>query len=358
MRILILGDINSTHIKRWVLALIERKIFIGIYSFSSPKGSWYENDSIQLLSDTFDTIKDGPLSFYKHRRKLKHLIPDFKPDILHAHSASDYGMLGRSINFHPFIISCWGPDIFEFPKKNFIASTILKRNLYHAEKVLATGFALKKEAEKYTRKEVGVIPFGIDAKLFHPIEKPNTEIITIGIVKAMEDVYGVDILIDAFTNLYNDNNNLRLLLVGDGSKLKHYKLWVDGIGLEKAIRFTGRKEVEELPLYFSVMDICVFPSRMESFGVAILEASACGKPVIGSNIGGIPEVIKDEETGILLKSNGVLALEDAILRLINNKELRIKMGEAGRKFVIENYAFRANVDKMVDTYNSFSRLSS
>lgn len=355
MRILILGDINSAHIKRWSGALVERGLTIGIYSIDAPHSNWYQEVGVELLSESVlneDRSLLVRFSYYKHRKHVKRIVDEFKPDVLHAHYASSYGMLGRSTNFHPFIISAWGSDVFEFPKKNFLTSTILRKNFYAADKILATGIALQKETQKYTKKEVGVIPFGIDAQLFHPIDKPKSEIITIGLIKAMEDIYGVDVLIDAFSLLYSENENLRLLLVGDGSKLKSYKLRILSLGLEKVVRFSGRKEVEELPLYFSFMDICVFPSRMESFGVAILEASACGKPVIGSNIGGIPEVIQDEKTGILLKSNGALALVDAIKRLVNDRELRERMGEEGRKFVIENYAFRGNVDKMIETYSS------
>lgn len=354
MRILILGDINSAHIQKWSMALSMNGMTIAIYSMDIPKHDWYINERIELISETVGETKRNllsKLSYYKHRRQVKLAINKFKPDIVHAHYASSYGMLARQSGFSPYAVSVWGSDVFDFPRKNFLTSTILKKNLYSASVILATGEALKTETKKYTHKEISVIPFGIDVQFFKPMLKENdSDIITLGIVKSMEDIYGIDILIDAFNFLYSENKNLRLKLVGEGSKLNSYKLRVESMGLENVVAFTGRRNLFELPSTFAELDICVFPSRMESFGVAQLEASSCGKPVVATKIGGIPEVVIHDKTGILIEDASEVQLCKALDKLIKDAALRKKMGEEGRNFVVEKYNLNDNVREMISIY--------
>ena len=93
-------------------------------------------------------------------------------------------------------------------------------------------------------------------------------------------------------------------------------------------------------------------SRKESFGVAILEASSCGIPVITSDVGGLPEVVISNETGILVKSEDISAAATAIKRLILNKEKRKEYGKNGRTYVLKNYDLKSTIKRIVDVYES------
>lgn len=355
MRVLILGDINSAHIKKWSLGLASMGIKIGIYSLSGPKEDWYKKEFIQLYSSvkpTYQNLLLRKLDYYRHRKLLKEIIFSFKPDIVHAHYASSYGMLARHSGFHPYIISVWGSDIFDFPKKNFLTSAIICKNFKSASYILATGIAIKNEIKKYTDKNVQIIPFGIDLNLFYPKRnKTKSDQIVIGIVKSMEEIYGIDLLIQSFFNLTLTNKNIRLLIVGDGTKLLSYSLLVNELGIDDLVQFTGKKHGFELIELINSMDICVFPSRMESFGVAQLEASACGKPVITTRVGGVSEVIEHNSTGFLIEKPDTLLLTEAIQKLIDSPELRVTMGENGRKFVKDRYDLDKCLNKMIYVYN-------
>lgn len=98
------------------------------------------------------------------------------------------------------------------------------------------------------------------------------------------------------------------------------------------------------------MDVFCAPSLSESFGVAVIEASACETPVVVSNVGGLPEVVIDEVTGFIVEPKHVEQLAEKILILVNDQSLRKQMGAAGRKFVLENYAWEKNVDTMESIY--------
>jgi len=133
--------------------------------------------------------------------------------------------------------------------------------------------------------------------------------------------------------------NAKLIMVGGGELKDYLKNLSMKLGIEKNVLFTGRLKYDEIPKVLSTIDIFVMPSICESetFGVSAIEAQAMQIPVVASKIGGIPEAVKDGETGLLVGAKDVTKLADAIIKLIENPNLRAKMGIAGRKYVLENY---------------------
>ena len=200
-----------------------------------------------------------------------------------------------------------------------------------------------------------MIPFGIDTQIFLPMEVKSIfakDTLVIGTIKALETIYGIDVLIRAFkviSEKYN-NVNLKLLLVGGGSKEDAFKALVKESDLEKKVVFAGKIAYNFVPTYHNMIDIFVNVSRNESFGVAVLEASACGKPVVVSNIGGLKEVVVENETGFLIEPENIDQLVEVLEKLILNKKMCEEMGAKGRLFVKEKYEFALNLKATIDSY--------
>ena len=179
----------------------------------------------------------------------------------------------------------------------------------------------------------------------------NTGIV-IGSTKSFEPKYGLINLVKAFCIVSNEILDLKLWLVGGGSLKTSIETYIKDHCPDKNIRIEDPVDVMQIPSKLNNFDIFVMPSISESetFGVAALEASACELPVIGSRIGGIPEVIKDGETGILLPPDDVDALVSALLSLIIDRDKRVNMGKSGRIFVKSNYLWDKNVDMLLSHY--------
>lgn len=365
MKILLLSDCNLHHTIKWAKALSDRSITVKIFSLRKCETDIFdEDDFITVHSMGFDATMfradTNVLTRIKYLMafpQLIRLIREYQPDIIHSHYATSYGLLGALCRFKPFILSVWGSDIYIFPNKTALHKLLIKYNLSMASSILSTSNALAVETKKYTNKLIVVTPFGINMNIFRPIENVvnvfDKNDIVIGTVKSLEDVYGIDYLIEAFNVLKRRYSDIpiKLLLVGGGTKEMHLKNVVSNYGLENDTVFTGRVSYNEVPIYQNMLSIYVALSLSESFGVSVIEASACEKPVVVSNVGGLLEVVENGVTGFIVESKNVDQAVEALEKLILNEDLRRAMGKAGRKRVEMLYNFENNVNQMIAIYN-------
>lgn len=363
MRILILGDGNSVHTIKWVTALSNKGIHIGLFSLADINHNRFKDldnfqfNSLDLDQGIFRTGEGSlkKIAYLKALPQLRAFIKVYQPDILHAHYASSYGFLGQLSHFHPFIVSVWGSDIYDFPRKNLLFKSMIKSTLSKADRLLSTSKVMARETRLYTNKEVIITPFGVDINKFKKIiPKIKTQKIIIGTVKALEPKYGIDTLLDAFAILCekHTDTNIHLEIIGEGSSENDLKKKVTDLKLESKVHFLGRVDNNLVPIKLNNFDIYVALSRWhsESFGVAIVEAQACEIPVVVSNKGGLPEVVNHKITGYVVPSDNAEEAAKAITLLLEDEDLRKKMGQHGRERVVEHYDWQKNVDLMEEEY--------
>lgn len=366
MKILLLSDLNSIHTKKWVKALADRGCQVAVFGLAKPIDDFYDGiKDVEVCSADF-TNQYGRSSLIKIKylkvvRKLKSFARSVQPDIVHAHYATSYGLLGTFLKHEKYAISVWGEDVFSFPKESSIKKILFKRNLKKASALFSTSEVMAKEAGLYTDKTVHVVPFGVDINRFRPIEIAEKQAgkVVFGIVKTLEAKYGISYLIAAFHQLLQRDReqSYQLIIVGKGSKEQALKEQVRSLGIESQVAFTGVVPHDQVPLYFNKMDVVVVPSVMdgESFGVAAVEASACERPVIVSNVGGLPEVVLEGKTGLICPPKDSDCLADKMVQLANDSALRKTFGKEGRKNVLEKYDWQKNADLMMQHYQKMMK---
>lgn len=352
MKICYLANASSVHTQRWAEAMRDKGCSIDIISFEMAEIHGVNVHYIKPIRREISQNSADAKSFsYMIRAgKVKKIIESIKPDIVHAHYATGYGLTGALCKVRPYIISTWGSDVFLAPKKNKIFKYILKYNFERADYITATSRNLTEETSLYTNKKVITIPFGVDTMKFSRQEKACSDTLTLGIVKSLEHIYGVRYLIEAFAEISGKYGNVNLLIVGDGPLRHDLEQLCRKYQIENRVTFLGSVPNSQVSTVLNRMDIFVMPSLSESFGVSILEAEACQIPVVASNVGGIPEVVKDGSTGFLIKPGDSKAIADKLIKLIENKELREEMGRQGRIFVEKNYDWKHCVDQMHRLY--------
>jgi glycosyltransferase involved in cell wall biosynthesis len=363
MKLFLLANANSVHTQRWALALAEKGVKVFLFSLPEiEEADIYQKHDIEVFSYGFSnkmTMQNGigflKIKYLQVLSTLKEKIKGFSPDILHAHYVSGYGTLGALSGFHPFVVSVWGSDIYDFPKKSFLHKQLIKYNLRKADKILSTSHVMAKETKKYTDKSILITPFGIDINKFRPMLVDSlfeTDDIVIGTVKTLENKYGIEYLVRAFKILDEQYNDLplKLLIVGGGNLEYKLKELVKDLGIQEKVVFTGKVPFSKVPIYHNMLSVSVSVSNSESFGVAIIEASSCAKPVVVSNVGGLPEVVEDGVSGFVVPPRDPEATAKAIEKLILNEKLRIKIGNNGRDRVKRLYSWDDNVAQMINIY--------
>lgn len=367
MKILILANPDNYHTIKWVNSLSEQGIEICLFGLNNyDKNLLHKNVTIEIFDAPLKSQKDidGSISkiiYLASLKRLKNFIRKVKPDILHAHYVSSYGLLGALTGFHPFFISVWGRDIYDIPEKNVIYKKLVRYGLDKADMLFSTSNAMALQTKKFTNKLVEVIPFGIDINKYKPMKVDtlfNKDDIVIGTVKTLEKKYGIEYLIRTFKLIKEKLPavHLKLLIVGTGILENHLKTLVKELGLENDAVFTGFIVPEEVPKYHNMLDIYAALSieDSESFGVSVLEASACEKPVVVSDVSGFKEVVANNISGFIVERKNIDQTADVIIKLIADKKLREEIGSAGRKHVEQFYNWEDNLSKMISTYKQFA----
>jgi len=357
MKVLLLADAGSGHTEKWALGLASRGIKVGVFSFNRMRSNWIlENASIELLFQPEESISGKKITeklrYFTYLQKLKRAIALFKPDILHAHYASSYGFIGALTGFKPYVVSVWGTDVYSFPKEALPKKWILQFVLRKATMICSTSKDMANELGAYTNKNVNLIPFGIDAARFNRLAENKNERIVFGTVKALETVYGIDRLIRAFHFFVNNvSSDAVLEIYGSGSQDRALHQLVHSLNLDEKVDFKGFVSGDKLIQAYERLDIFMALSRSESFGVAILEASAMQLPVIAANVGGLKEVVSDQQTGFLVNADDIKQVVSKMQLLAEHKTLRLEMGQKGRELVLKHYDFNVNLESQLTLYN-------
>jgi L-malate glycosyltransferase len=348
-RICLLANLAVPHSVRWANHFQRKGYEVHVFSDGEGQGV-LEGIHVHRLRE------DLPfkLHYFREVRRVRNLIEKIRPSFVHAHYASGYGTLGRLIGFHPFIVSVWGSDIYEFPRRSPIHRWLLKRNLEAADYLCSTSRDMAREAEKYTSKPILITPFGVDCEIFSPRETPGSgeRGFVVGTVRSMEKSYGIDCLLRAFKLLTDrhPNSPCRLVIVGGGTLEDEYKRLANGLELGGKVHFTGRVPQDRVPEYLRSFSVFVALSVWESFGVAVLEASACRIPVVVSNVGGLAEIVVDGKTGIVVPPNDEAAAAKPLEELMLSPSLQERMGRAGEAWVRDNYSWNQTAKVMEDLY--------
>ncbi|MGH7705642.1 MAG: glycosyltransferase family 4 protein [Candidatus Dormibacteria bacterium] len=225
---------------------------------------------------------------------------------------------------------------------------------------LDAGIAVSEPARTFVSRyfpgNYTVIPNGIDPVTFNPEVPPHPGIAnprrkTILFLGRLEERKGLGTLLDAYSLLRQVRADCQLVVAGDGPLRRGYQRRVEEEGIPD-VRFCGFVQEPEKAAHFTAADIYCAPNTgKESFGVILLEAMACGRPVLATAIDGFRQVIRDGEEGLLTPPGDEAQMAAALARLLDQPELRREMGERGRRSA-EGYAWSLVADRVLAVYQT------
>ena len=175
----------------------------------------------------------------------------------------------------------------------------------------------------------------------------------VGVVGRLELEKGLPTLLEAWPRVRREVPGAYLLIVGEGSRQEALRQIARDQGIEQHVIFTGRRD--DIPAVTAAFDVAVLPSYREAQGLTILEAMALSRPVVASNVGGIPEMIEDGVTGLLVAPHDPDALAAAIVRLLTDHPLADMLGRAGHDLVHDRFCVQLMVNAVQELYDAGAR---
>ncbi|RXA19707.1 glycosyltransferase family 4 protein [Methanosarcina sp. MSH10X1] len=293
---------------------------------------------------------------------IKNIKPE--PDLIHAHFSypDGYGMMKLAKKWKvPLVISALGTIERKVAYEGSYTSRQIIEAMNSSDRILSVSEDLKLHIVNLgiDKNKVHVVPNGVDTEKFKPAGKaharnllnlPQDKNIVL-FVGALRKIKGVDYLIEAARNFVNRDTDLFMVGRDDGLR-KSLEKRARELKIADFIKFTGPVNHEDIPLWISASDILVLPSLSEGRPNVVLEALACEVPVVATNVGGIPELMVNGETGYLVPAKSPGELSGKINKLLEDRNRREKMGKLGRKSIIQRgLTWEAHAKMTVNIYS-------
>ena len=250
----------------------------------------------------------------------------------------------KKVSGVPYVVFAHGLDVYA-PQNNRNVSRLMRLVLRNASLVIANSHFTKQLIDEMVDTRIRVLHPVADLQRFsrkddgHKLFAGKKVLLTVG---RLVESKGHEAVIRSLKKVVEKFPEILYCIVGSGPTEESLKIIINELGLTNTVIFAGEVDDEELPSYFHSCDVFIMTSReikkrgeVEGFGIVFLEAGACGKPVIGSKSGGIPDAVIDGVTGILVDPFDIEEIADAIIRLLSNENLAARLGENGKKRVEE-----------------------
>lgn len=279
----------------------------------------------------------------------------------HKYRANLYGRPAARLARVPVVIAS-EHNIYRDREKRLRRKLLNKFLSGITDKVVAVSEAIKSDIARYDKvnqSKLLIIRNGVNIDKFTAkgafanVRKElgiRDETTLIGFIGRLVQNKGLEYLLEAFSRVKKECVDSTVMIVGYGSLMEELKKSAQRKGIGNDVLFTGQRR--DIPAVLSAIDIFAMSSVKEGLPNALLEALAMGKPVVATAVGGIPEIVENGVTGLVVRPADPGALEEAILRLINDKSLANRLGAEAQDFIIQNHSIETTVQKWQSLYQS------
>jgi glycosyltransferase involved in cell wall biosynthesis len=250
-------------------------------------------------------------------------IRKVSPEVVHAQSLGIAipALISKMILKIPYVVWGQGSDIY---LPDWFTKLTSKTIMKNANSVIALTGDMKRTMQAIYDRNIVVVPNGIDLKEYTgdpSVQKVKGDEKRILFVGRLHPVKGVRYLLQAMKIVYEKMPDAKLILVGDGEEREHLETLTDNLGIRECVEFAGRVPHERVQDYMNQAEVFVLPSLSEGFPVTILEAMACGLPVVATRVGGLPDVIEDGVHGYLVRTKESNEIAETLLKLLQDEQL-------------------------------------
>ena len=359
MKLCFLAAADSIHSHRWVRYFADKGHevdWISLTPFTEKPGNVTCHD-----------FSGGTkwMNFMRAAARIRGLVAEIKPDILHAHYAGTYGMLGALAGFQPFVLTAWGSDVLMVGSER-IRGIPVRWALRKAKLITCDAYHMVKAMRDLgvDERKIELVFFGIDTERFAPGSADDEILDRWGArgrprvisLRSLEPVYDIGTLLKAVPAVVESYPDVLFVICGSGSEAENLKRQAASLGLDRNILFTGRYANAELPRMLCSADAYVSTSLSDAgIAASTAEAMACGVAAVVTNTGENDKWIEDDKTGFLVAAGDSAALAERLKLLLSDEAMRGRIGLAGRQVIVERNSYKREMDKMDDFYRAVLR---
>ncbi len=298
-------------------------------------------------------VQDGP----GLAQDLKRALRQVKPDLVHAGSIQTAAFLTALTGFRPLVSMSWGSDLLKDSERNGWWRWATRYTLARSSVLVGDCQAVRAKAISFgfPNERIVTFPWGVNLEQFcpgpaDPRLRGGEDTFVILSLRSWEPLYGVDLLVRAFIRAAREVPELRLLLLGSGSQAGLIRRLVSDSGVQDQVISIGQVANHDLPGYYRACDLYVSASHSDGSSVSLMEALACGRPALLSDIPGNVEWITPGEQGWLFPDGDEQALAAGILNAYEQRERLMQMGEEARALAERRADWEKNFKELLRAY--------
>jgi len=290
--------------------------------------------------------------------KIRELVAQTSADVLHAHGykADIYSYIAARGRGIPVVSTChtW----YDVDDKDYFYGLVDRFTLRRFAKIVAVSEDVRNGLLKsgVQSSKVSLIRNGIDLRMYDKASAVLKEELgwsaypLVGFVGRLSIEKGVDIFLNAAALVLKENPEVKFVVIGDGPDRTALEALIAELGIGESVKMPGRRE--DMPAVYSSFDLMVSSSRREGLPMAILEGMASRLPLVATAVGGVPSVVLDGKTGVLVAPEDPARLSAAIVAVLADQALRVRLGAAARRMVEEEYSAERMTNDYLKVYEA------
>jgi glycosyltransferase involved in cell wall biosynthesis len=379
MRVLYFSRSYNTHDLRFLKALAKTEHQISYLNLES-RGQRYDDLAIPAKVDQIQWVGGRSHANLwnggRYLGDLKRVIREVKPDLIQAGPLQTVAFLVALAGFQPLVSMSWGYDLLHDANRNALWRWATKYTLRHSAVMVGDCKTIRQKATAFGMPNERIItfPWGVDLERFKPSMDETHDDEQIKGYKAKESqlryrlgwgdddfvllstrpwepLYGVEILVRAFSKVARDLPQLRLLMLGDGSQAVIISDLFQEEGVMDRVHFAGQVSQADLPDYYRAADLYISASHSDGTSISLLEAMACGRPVLVSDIPGNREWVVPGEQGWWFRDGEIESLAEAISTAVDERQRLPEMGKAAYQLARQRGDWKTNFPVLLKAYD-------
>ncbi|MEX2158068.1 MAG: glycosyltransferase [Dehalococcoidia bacterium] len=384
LRICVLGDLEGVHTRSWLAYFVRRGHEVHALSYYAPSAGPPEGVALRALRPASgggvlprEAARPGLtprlarrlppgiqrlVQLVRYRRAgLRRTVEEIAPDVLHAHYLVEHGFYGTSAAFHPYVVTAWGSDVLVDPVRSPLSRRIARFAIDHADLGTANNRHMLREMVVrlgLDRARAQHIVLGVERDFLPPpgasvnartLDRTRATVV-LSTRSLDKPLYNIDVLLRAMPRVRERVPNAQLVIAGDGRLRPRLEALARALRLDDAVRFAGQLSQEQLRDAMLDAEVFVSVPSSDATSVALLQAMACGAFPVVSDLPSQEELVEDGTQGLRVPVREEAALATALVRALEDVELRRDAVERNRAFVEDYGILETNMARMEAWY--------